>query len=672
MACGTAQGPDSTHRSDEAPAREAYLNALEPLPGNPGRARLQLSAYVRKYPGSTYAPNAALKLAELAMLQDDSEDAERWLNWLVNEHPRSKQATPARLRLGELEAKSKNVEKARKTLSKLRFSKLSPGDRNKAYRLLAQLATDPVARLRWLSLWRRDTVVAASGRSPADAKIDRTVREASTEELERASEQLPPGEVAGRVALELASRAAATGDMERAREALDRAGRMDLSARDTARLEALRAQIALGGEAGRGTSPDMIPTFAKASSLPTPSVHGATGTIGVVLPLTGPFAAYAEESLRGVLLATGLFAPPGSPPSALSTMRLRVRDSRGDPQRAAQAVRELAADKDVVAIVGPLLSQPSEAAAAAAAQADVPLLALTARTSVAATRPQVFRLKTTPGDEVSHLVRYATTELGARRFAILYPEDGYGRGMRERFWKAVDQEGGFVVAVASYEPNSNDFKKPIQSLIGYTLLTDDEKKAIKERSQLLRRARRLPPEQASVVREVAPQILGPERDPLPPIVDFDVLFVPDGFQKIALVAPQLAFHEIVDVTLVGGSTWHDPELLEIERQHVADAVIASSFDPDSRFPFVAEFSRNFEETFGSKPDAYAAQAYDAANLVQVQLAAGADSRDAVRSGLLATRAYPGASGVLRFLPDGNAVKRPFLMKVKGRRFVSLD
>ena len=86
MACGTAQGPDSTHRSDEAPAREAYLNALEPLPGDPGRARLQLSAYVRKYPGSTYAPNAALKLAELAMLQGDSEDAERWLNWLVKEH----------------------------------------------------------------------------------------------------------------------------------------------------------------------------------------------------------------------------------------------------------------------------------------------------------------------------------------------------------------------------------------------------------------------------------------------------------------------------------------------------------------------------------------------------------------------------------------------------------
>ena len=589
---------------------------------------------------------------------------------MVSEHSGSRQAPAARLRLAELEIKAGELAEANQTLADLRFGGLSQEERVRAYRLRAQAAPDPATRLRWLAQWRDATLSKASGRSPADADIARTLAKADSEQLRQASEQLPPGEMAGRVALERANRALAAGDREAAEEALDRAAKMTLSEREASRLQALRAELAM---AQQGRAPRVaLPSFQEAASGPQPSVLGAAGTLGVVLPLSGPFAAYGERSLRGILLATGMFEPPGAETASPTGMRLEVRDSRGDPERAAQAVRELAADENVVAIVGPLLSRSSEAAAEVATKEGVPLIALTARTTIAARRPEVFRLKTTPRDEVDHLVRYATTELGARRFAILYPDSGYGRGMRKRFWEAVDREGGFVVGVASYEPNSNDFKEPIRSLIGYTLLTEKEKDALKERSALLRRSRKLPPEQAAAVREAASQVLGPARRPLPPIVDFDVLFVPDGHEKVALVAPQLAFHEIVDVTLVGGSTWHDPELLEIERQHVAGAVVASNFDPGGRFPFVADFARRYEQTFGSRPDAFAAHGFDAANLVQVQLAAGGDSRDAVRRGLLATRGYPGASGVLTFLPDGNASKRPFLMKIKGRRFVSLD
>ena len=61
-----------------------------------------------------------------------------------------------------------------------------------------------------------------------------------------------------------------------------------------------------------------------------------------------------------------------------------------------------------------------------------------------------------------------------------------------------------------------------------------------------------------------------------------------------------------------------------------------------------------------------------ANLVQVQLAEGNTSRRAVRDGVLRTEGYPGASGVITLLPDGNARKRPFMLGVRGGRIVSLD
>ena len=82
--------------------------------------------------------------------------------------------------------------------------------------------------------------------------------------------------------------------------------------------------------------------------------------------------------------------------------------------------------------------------------------------------------------------------------------------------------------------------------------------------------------------------------------------------------------------------------------------------------------RSFRETFGNEPDAYAAQAYDAANLVLVQMAGGLDDRDAIRDGLTRVHAYPGATGVLTMRPDGNARRRPFLLEVKEGRFVPLD
>ena len=105
---------------------------------------------------------------------------------------------------------------------------------------------------------------------------------------------------------------------------------------------------------------------------------------------------------------------------------------------------------------------------------------------------------------------------------------------------------------------------------------------------------------------------------------------------------------------------------------MSGAVISTPFYAQSNLPFVAEFVSSFRETFGEEPDSYAAQAFDAGNIVLVQLAAGREGRDEIRDGLLQVRTYPGATGVLTMRPDGNARRRPFLLEVKGRRFTPLD
>jgi ABC-type branched-subunit amino acid transport system substrate-binding protein len=335
-------------------------------------------------------------------------------------------------------------------------------------------------------------------------------------------------------------------------------------------------------------------------------------------------------------------------------------------------VRELAARDDVVGIVGPLLASEAEAAAAFAQAERVPLLTLTSREEVAKARDHVFRLRTTPADEVSFLVDHAVDVIGARRFAVLYPADAYGRGMRAHFWRSVEQRGGYVVASASYAPGATDFAEPIRRMIGFSLITKDEQRAVLEREGALRSASRLPPEEGVEARLDAIYSTGPNGERLPPIVDFDALFIPDSHQKVVLIASQLAFHDVTGVRLLGSSGWADPRLVQLGRNHVRGAVFAALFHAESRYTFVSDFVDRYAAHYDAVPDVFAASAFDATNLLLVQLAAGRDSRREVRDGLAGVHGYPGASGVTSFLEDGNARKRPFLLGVKGNRIIPLD
>jgi hypothetical protein len=187
-----------------------------------------------------------------------------------------------------------------------------------------------------------------------------------------------------------------------------------------------------------------------------------------------------------------------------------------------------------------------------------------------------------------------------------------------------------------------------------------------------RRARRLPPQAAARLREEARAITGPNGSPLPPIVDFDVLFIPESYEKVVLIAPQLAFHEATGMRLAGTSGWYHPDLLQLARRHVAGARFSSLFFPESPLPNAQQFAHRYQEVFSSEPDAFGAQGYDAAQLVLVQLARGSRSRTSVRDGVLAVRGFPGASGVLSMRQDGSARKRPFLLGVENDQLVQVN
>jgi ABC-type branched-subunit amino acid transport system substrate-binding protein len=656
--------PTQTPRAADS---EAYNATQEVLRQDRRAGKRALIEFLETNPRDPRAPDAALQLARLHNEDGETREAAARFGDILRRYPGAPASLEARVALAEIQESEGDLDGAYRTLSGARLSDLDLDSRHAVRRRLATLAgrrNDPLGQLRWLAELRGEQESTAA--AATDARIDDVIRGLPPGTVPPLAKQLGRRFPAGRLWLEEASRALDAGDTARAEDALRRAGALPLSEASGEQLSLLLRR--LGGDQVARPSPDDLPALREVRFLPPEDPSREAGRVGVLLPLSGPYAGVGRQSLQGITLAAGIFDARARHTSG--GVELVVRDTGGTAHGAERGVAELTRS-GVSAIIGPLLGKESQAAAEAAQAAGTPLLSLSRREEIAAAGDRVFRFGLTPRAEIETLVGYATKELGLTRFGLLYPRDEYGGAARALFWDAVERRGGEVVAVAAYEPGATDFAGPMRDLVGYRLISNEELGAIRARNRLLDQAKRKPREEAAKLRAQAAQLVGPSGTPLPPFVDFEALFIPDTHQNVALVAPQLTFHEISGVRLLGLSDWNHPDLVAIGRKHVGGSVFTSAYFDGSEHPALAAFGSRYKATFGEPADAFAAVAYDTARLLLSALHEEGDAESLVES-LQSAGIAAGVSGVTRLLPDGNAAKRPHLLGVHRGRIISVD
>jgi len=620
LGCAALRGAPA--EDADAADRKAYEAALALRARDRSAAETALEAFLKERPESPRLVRAGLALAGLRLDEGDQSSAVRTLHAVLLEAPQAEGSDEARLVLARLERERGRTSVAWRVASGIRPEKLEPPQRHEALRLLVDLAAarrDPVSQMRWLAALRADAP-DEDAVALVDVEIDALAEKLDPDTLSAAATAVGPRIPAARLELDAAEAALQGGDLARARASFGRAAALPLASQDASHLARVEARL-------REVDPEFVPPGTAATPSVTGAVVGPLDALGVVLPLSGPFARFGEHSLEGVLLAAGIFQPDGAPGQGV---RLVLSDDAGKAAQAERAVREIAADPGVAAVVGPLLAEPGEAAARVADPLGIPLLALTPREDVTAQRTHVLRLGATPRAEAEALAAYATESLGATRFGILAPDDAYGRGLGELFRAAVEVRGGRVVASASYPPGAPDVSPMLRTLAA----------------------------------AAAPAPPGGGRG-------LDALFVPESRTRIAAIAPQIAASTLVGVTILGPQGWFGPELLRVAGNSLEGAVCAEPYDPESTEPVAADFTARFRAEFAEAPDVIAAQAYDAASLALAALSHGAASRDDVLRDLHAVREWPGASGTITVREDGNADKRPTLLGVRDGRFVPL-
>ncbi len=355
--------------------------------------------------------------------------------------------------------------------------------------------------------------------------------------------------------------------------------------------------------------------------------------IGVLLPLSGPYASYGELVKKGLDLALKEHNKTRFP------MRFIYRDTASNAP-VNRLVNGLANEDRVIAVIGPLLSANATEAAREAQRQMVPLLALAQTDGLPQVGNFVFRDTVTAEQQVSALVDYAMANERIS-FSVLRPQTRLGQEMTSLFEGMIRRSGGELIDTVSYPQGTTDFRNQIEQLLwkGHSRPIPEDKTGGME-----------PPEY-----------------PLPP---FDALFIPDFADNISLIGPQLAFYGIKDVMLLGINGWYSPELISRAGRFLEDAVFVEAFYAQSRVPEVKHFVDLFENEYGESPSVLEAQAFDAASLMLATVdRSEVSNRDDLRAALIRLDDVRGVTGTRGFDLEGEAIKELNLLGIERGRLV---
>ncbi|HLV79263.1 MAG TPA: ABC transporter substrate-binding protein, partial [Chthonomonadaceae bacterium] len=146
------------------------------------------------------------------------------------------------------------------------------------------------------------------------------------------------------------------------------------------------------------------------------------------------------------------------------------------------------------------------------------------------------------------------------------------------------------------------------------------------------------------------------------------ILVPGYYSDAGSVAKQ-ARDLGIKVPLLGGDGWDSQALFTTGDDAVDGCYFSDHVAMDEPNPVVQKFVQTYQAKYNTKPDALAALAFDAANLLydamkRAKSLSGPDIRDAIAS----TKDFPGVTGTITIDADRNAQKPAVIIHIKDRHF----
>lgn len=337
--------------------------------------------------------------------------------------------------------------------------------------------------------------------------------------------------------------------------------------------------------------------------------------IALLLPITGPMSNLAQPMIHAAQLA---LSQPGSPV-------LDIKDTGGDPERAADAARAAIASGDRL-ILGPLTAAETATVGAAASAAQIPVLAFTSDPAAAA--PGVWTLGLTPGQQVRRLVGAARDD-GRQHLAAILPQGALGDALQTALENAATDAGMDAPTIQRSAPGLGGFTDALKIISEY----EARRGAVAARIRTLRES--TDPDERQQAAALAAEPTAP-----PP---FDALLIGEAGPILPTIAEMLPAYDVItpQVRVMGPALWAQ----QVNQLGKLAGAWYAALDPASRQDFVTAF----ESKYGAPPSPFADYAFDGAAIAHVLAQANDFSANAVSR----PEGFTGVDGALSLLPDGH-------------------
>lgn len=334
-------------------------------------------------------------------------------------------------------------------------------------------------------------------------------------------------------------------------------------------------------------------------------------------PMTGNSSDFGDMKVKGIQLAFDEVNATGGIDG--KQLRLQIGDDASSPKEAYKLAVSLTSDQQVVAVIGHFNSASTLATRNVYNGASMPVITDSVSKAITdGTTPYLFRI--IPTDQVSagQLVAYAFNKLYFQKFAIIYVNNDYAKGMKEYFQEKISSLGGDITTTEIFfEGRTKDFTPELEKIknsapdtiifIGYN----------KEAAQILRQAR-----------------------------------------DLGITTPFLSTDGI-----------SSQELITLGGAAVEGIRFDGFFHTSVKKNASEKFSNAFITHYGQEPDSSAALAYDSAQLLIAAIRKNGPSREGIYNYLTTVKNFPGVTGNITFDAKHDVQTNIMILTVKDGKFI---
>ncbi len=362
-----------------------------------------------------------------------------------------------------------------------------------------------------------------------------------------------------------------------------------------------------------------------------------TATIGVIAPLSGDLSALGKGIQHSVELAVDQANKNKTIPGW--TLKVDAKDDQATPDVGKNAATQLAAEEDVIGVVGTLNSSVAQTVAPELQKANIVQVS-PANTNPSLTQGEAFataparvwntyfRTCTTDSIQGPFAARYLFEKAGLKKVATIHDKKTYGQGLVEAFSAEFKKLGGTISAAETINPDDDKYD--------------------------------------AVITKVKPS--KPE-----------AVYYGGEFPQAGPLSQQMKSAGL-NVPLMGGDGIYSGEFIKLAGA-TADGDLATSVGaPTDTLDSAKQFVSDYEAASYAEPyEAYGAYAYDAANAIinalKVSLADATDAKSAREATVTAMSSvsFEGVTGSVAFDEFGDTTSKVLTVyEVKGGAWTAVN